>query len=856
MQSFSSLKLKPGIACLCLTLGAFAETIDINATIQRLGSKSYDERETATRTLWSAGKSAEAALNRALRDKDLEIRVRARFILDRLKLGLSPDSTPEEVAFVQQFRYGNTHEKNQILREIIRKGAKNQDKIPEWIESAPSNEKPTLLRYFEHAVRESLTLFITQNKKEQTHNLLELCLNSGHPPVAHHAAAYYLLKDELPAKITELKKSKSSRSRRALTMMYRAANEMEKARDAAKDSGDHRLLRDILVEMSEWNALADLNDVMKVSNSINDDRLMKMFFNWMDGRTEAFEKDCDWLEEQIKSLPEMNNRVWYAAEAFLITSQIERAEELLTKKKNFLRAMEIRFAAHDLKGAFELYEKGLGTKSSHLLRHQLTGARLYALAGKRKKAEELFNALANKVKKPYSTMYQIVGMEVKAGLRSLAFTHMAKAIASMRSTHQRRVLFMHLWKGREAEAEEWWNLLKKISPKDSPNLTLNKMDHLLVPRADREKPAVVLKDLVVSFEKVKDKNKARQANQHYAIGRAFAGNAMPVQASKHMEAAIKLYPSHSNALLYSARAAAQKPDWAAAAGYLARVQRSRSPHYEYLYGYALGHSGKADEGKKLMEKAELLLLGDELKRNLLITELRRFGLEEEARGQEDIIVRTGQFMSQYIGQVLRSRAEAALDKGDYRTAARYWERAMVRPVKQLHSFVETNGYLLVPQYVHTYWACYLAKEGKIDQAMERADLCFNFHPGGIDLAIHLVPVLESAGKKEEADRVFNRTFTSLRTLLESYPDSAQFRNQAAWMAAKCKRELDTALADSTHAVKLRPDSAAYIDTLAEVQFVLGRTDEAIKSIQRALQIEPDKDYYQKQLKRFKKAKDK
>ncbi|MDP7135365.1 MAG: hypothetical protein QF437_33020, partial [Planctomycetota bacterium] len=82
MQSFSSLKLKPGIACLCLTLGAFAETIDINATIQRLGSKSYDERESATRSLWSAGKSAEAALNRALRDKDLEIRVRARFILD------------------------------------------------------------------------------------------------------------------------------------------------------------------------------------------------------------------------------------------------------------------------------------------------------------------------------------------------------------------------------------------------------------------------------------------------------------------------------------------------------------------------------------------------------------------------------------------------------------------------------------------------------------------------------------------------------------------------------------------------------------------------------------------------------
>lgn len=858
MHSYSlHLKFKLGMACICILVGASAESVDIESAIQRLGSKSYAERESATQSLWTVGQAAQEALNKALKNEDPEIRVRAQFIIERLKLGLRPDSTPEETAYVQQFLYGNSHQRGQIVRELIQKGAKSQDKIPEWIDAvSPDNERASLLGIFGQIALESARLFITQDKDEQTRNLLNLCLKSGHPPVAQHAVAYYALKDELSAKIAELQNSDSSNSKKGLALLYRAAGDAEKARDAAKESGDNRLLRDILFEMNDWNSLADLNDVMKVPVSINDDRLMQMVFNWMAGKSDAFAKDCEWLEEQVKGLPDMDNKVWNAVETYLVTSQIARADKLLRTKKNYLRAMELQFAALDLNGAFELYEKGLEAKPPYLFRHRLAGARMYAAAGEQEKAEEIFNALADEQKSPFSMMYEIIAAESKVGLRSLALSHTAKALAAMKSPHQRSAVFIQLWNGRQMEAEEWWNMLNKIYPTEEPILLLTRMDHLLVAGSVSKDPSMDIREFPVSFEKVRDQNSSRQAVQHYVIGRAFADHAMRAEARNYMETAIKLYPNQNDALLYLAQEASREKDWAAMAGHLSRVQRNTAPHLDYLYGYSLSQSGKAEEGLKLMEKTKLILFGDDFKRGLFITELRRFGLENEARSQENITLGTGQFMSHYVGQVLRSCSEEAIDKGDYKTAARYWERSMVGPIKSQQSYVETSGYLLVPHYVQTYRACHLAKEGKFEEAMERAEMCSKFHPGGIDLAIHLVPLLESAGRKNDADRIFKPMFDRLRSVIKSYPDSPQLRNQAAWMAAKCNRELDAALADATHAVKLRPSSAAYIDTLAEVQFVQGNTDEAIKTIRRAVQLEPAGDYYQKQLTRFMAEKDK
>ena len=62
--------------------------------------------------------------------------------------------------------------------------------------------------------------------------------------------------------------------------------------------------------------------------------------------------------------------------------------------------------------------------------------------------------------------------------------------------------------------------------------------------------------------------------------------------------------------------------------------------------------------------------------------------------------------------------------------------------------------------------------------------------------------------------------------------------------------LPLGLAHARKAVELEPGNAGYLDTLAEVHFQRGDQAEAIRLMRRCLELTPDRDYYQRQLKRF------
>ncbi|MEM7782407.1 MAG: hypothetical protein AAF623_03570, partial [Planctomycetota bacterium] len=52
------------------------------------------------------------------------------------------------------------------------------------------------------------------------------------------------------------------------------------------------------------------------------------------------------------------------------------------------------------------------------------------------------------------------------------------------------------------------------------------------------------------------------------------------------------------------------------------------------------------------------------------------------------------------------------------------------------------------------------------------------------------------------------------------------------------------------AVRARPNNSSYLDTLAEINFLLGDRDQAIELIQKCIRIDPSKIHYRNQLKRF------
>jgi uncharacterized Ntn-hydrolase superfamily protein len=111
---------------------------------------------------------------------------------------------------------------------------------------------------------------------------------------------------------------------------------------------------------------------------------------------------------------------------------------------------------------------------------------------------------------------------------------------------------------------------------------------------------------------------------------------------------------------------------------------------------------------------------------------------------------------------------------------------------------------------------------------------------------------ESVGDAEMARLEKDRIGAMLvRALAEEEP-VAENLNSLAWFCAINDVYLDEALSAAKLAVELAPDQAHIIDTLAETYFRNGMVPEAVETIKRAIEIEPEDPYYKEQLERFSK----
>ena len=79
---------------------------EIARKVKDLGDNSFAVREQASKTLWEAGRAAEAALQDAVKSSDPEVVRRSRELLDKFKWGIYPDTPKEVLELIQQYRTG------------------------------------------------------------------------------------------------------------------------------------------------------------------------------------------------------------------------------------------------------------------------------------------------------------------------------------------------------------------------------------------------------------------------------------------------------------------------------------------------------------------------------------------------------------------------------------------------------------------------------------------------------------------------------------------------------------------------------------------------------------------------------
>jgi len=130
---------------------------------------------------------------------------------------------------------------------------------------------------------------------------------------------------------------------------------------------------------------------------------------------------------------------------------------------------------------------------------------------------------------------------------------------------------------------------------------------------------------------------------------------------------------------------------------------------------------------------------------------------------------------------------------------------------------------------------------------------FNTGTSDADIFLEILPTSERVLKPQELDTFFDRTYAAQQAELADAPDDAHTLNASAWLGARSGRRVDEAMIHAERAVKMRPNEAAFLDTLAEAKFRKGLFQDAIALEEKALRLMPDETFMHEQLARFKAA---
>ena len=867
----------------------------INRWVGQLGDDNFGVREEASRKLWAAGRAAEPALRAALKGKDPEAVRRARDILDKLEMGIAPDTPQGIIDLARQCHAGDRQAQQEAVERLFEKGAKGYAVLLKLaLKEEPRHGRQEL---FETVITRSQSavarLLVEEGRPDEAEELLRACVASetdqavkrdplpfaGRGPfevAMQNYAAFLMLRGRLDNKIAEFRslaeQSWGAGAAELLVYLYQAKSDRPGARWAAERAGNPSLLTLVLEEQGDWEALAR-QPVPKGGSREVRELSRAAAYHRLAGDRRAFE---DALAE-IRKHAEAGQLGTVAPLFFL--GQPGEALALLQKSKRiaflssggeqlnttfaFLRAQRRFRDAFALAGEVLAKTKDGDSFDQDVVSWALTHYRL----GEKEKAIELLTQVGDRlVKAEYPGEYScLVVAEYQLGLKDQAFQHLAHILAKKGEGDIDLLLEeVDLFRAGSDAAVVGWGILRRKSPKEPPEITLRKLEDLLEGKTTGENFAALLKEAELAATQVEDEGRrARWLGGVAQICRAAGRGDLAQQYGKKAAAQSR---SAEPLVCLGDLLADQKRWQEAAAAYGQAWEKDRQQALPlYLRGWALTQASQEKEGRELMERAHWLPLGNAEARYKLARKLSRRGLAEAARRERELAFRLGwserdlPLVLGFLGEsdpwpmdyALSLDMEDARPPQELRRIAARCERVLLDSVRESNCLSRTASfYLSGPHRVHFLRARAFVAEGRVKEALEEVQLCLAFLPGDIEMPVCLVPELEKRGRKREADELFGRVFGFYEQLCKDYPRWAEGHNSLAWLAARCGRRLDEALAHSLRAVQLEPRSAAYLATLAEVHFQRGDRARALELIKQCVERDPRNEAFRKRLQRF------
>lgn len=849
------------------SMPAKATLADVDKAIADLSSDNFKTREKATQRLWELGPIARAALMKAAKNSDPEVSARAASVLDKFSLGVYPDTPKDVIDLAQKYRDAeapniedsDTPDRAKIIDQMIAIGPKAYRTVATLAMRESSwqvlmggefgNAKFIFLTLHKEITQDVPTL-IAKGDLDGARNLLEKGAACGYDPAIRSYAAFLLSLGKLDQKIKALADSPDPMDRRMLAYFYRARGDLPKALASAKESEDELLAIALAGEAGQWKDMTQA--VLDQPGQLPATKRFLLSCYRLAGQRKEF----DALAKDIADY-RGKDEAYIHFKALALNELPDEAMAFLHENELYSQEFDLLSMQMKYNKAFDLLEK---VSKDDLPEMQLTKARiLYLELGQKDQAQKYLEKMFERNIQDADQRglcAEIIDTEGRLEIKTQAMQHAVDLMSLTDANAQAllRVAAGSVFPKQRSEAVVWAQILMKEYPNDTPKSRLDRLAAIL----EGKTPAKEVLDLVRRNIQITD-DSGRLTPVQMRLGLADTCQRLSDLdlAVQCLEAPAGSDTEMSILNLIAAEYLRKAKKWKEAAakyGAFAKAQPYRAVGY-YFQGYALAQAGQKEEGKKLMDQANLMALADDEARMDLARALGDLEQPDQVRAQRQWLIRAGEVFGLNRARACMQEALSAKARKDFAAEVNLIEQYRLE-LALPHIVVNTESvYARTMRDVHLAKMQLAVAAGNLDQALAEGQLAGKAMPQDPDVAINLWAPLIKAGKKEQAQKLYDDVWNYYEAILKENPLAPSLLNSQAWLAARCRTNLDEALKLAKRAVSLRPDTTAFMDTLAEVQFQLGHTKEAIELMKQCLDLEvktPSRQgtYYKTQLKRF------
>lgn len=847
---------------------------DLDTLVRELADESFRVRENATREIWEMGDSALPALREALTSDDPEQVFRARELIGKINLHITPDTDPSVTALIERYNKASASEKTSLFAKLRAKRAWRQMlKLYAAETRAEVREKlqPAVNGVAVKAARERLCQGDAQGARE----FLEMA--PADPASLLALAEFHRSHGTLDAELKLARTGKGRKSEIWQLALQRAGGDVAAARDAATAAGEVRIAAAMAVLAGDplpWLRLTPELRRDTEPDSVTTSYTTVAVKHWLGQKIRPVD-----LEPLTRAIAARNPYERIAAmHALFLLGEVDTAESAFTKTlplaafRHFealeripeaLQALGIDPVRPDYQSWIEKHLEKIPAEEiedQHSASDQneeiVALANFFERKGLHEDAMAAFAApLAALAEKSSNTFVDLLGTlfgnrETLSGAPRLA-KQVGSAWAGEDEKRWEEVIAAAF--GDNDSAKAWWEWLVEMDPKATRGDRFDAMLALFGLGTDPEK--LREKWLALAWKQVA----AAPAGERQALVERISALCFEAGDVTNSLKAWDQLPENSRKEVFWGEqilhlSAADRWDETAAV-FVQQIALAKDANQEpnaQLHAYAaaaLRQAGHPEDAATHDQWVDQLALGNAAIA-IQIGNGYAFG-RDYPRAAEwwARAARESDPDSTEFALALKLHADVLLEDGNWKESA-----AAAEALARIYATSEYRGASPLP-LMHQRLQADMARaltNLKTDRAGALAMLakCHRTFASDGSLADYFFPALRRAGLLKEHDEWFRDSWTRMEKIIASYPQSDNTRNTAAWFASRALRKLDEAENLLLKALDANPEQPAYLDTMAEIQFAKGNREKALEWSRIAVNFLPDDPQLRRQQERF------